>query len=287
LGVCANFQNIADRSSETVAKAAEMLGGEQECGATVAQSVETSRATISGLLERMERAGRISAMAITRMEEVEHAVQGMESLLAEVQKIAFTNKVIALNAKIEAVHVGALGVGFEVVAEEITRQAERTNELTEGIASRIQETRDRVHSATGDLKEFVAQDRTRSEESRRTAEAALQVLFSVHRNASDSVAMMTSENSRLRDEISQAVVNLQFQDRFGQRVAHVAEALEKMERVLAQPARSPAGTTGDSGNSLLEDVQAAYSMHDERVAHARFADAAAHSTADAMEVELF
>jgi methyl-accepting chemotaxis protein len=285
--VCSSFQNIADRSHEAVVKAAEMLGSEQAGGATVTQSVETSRATISRLLQRMERAGRISAMAITRMDDIERTVQGMESLLEEVQKISFTNKIVALNAKIEAVHVGALGSGFEVVAEEITRQAQRTTELTEGIAQRIQDTRDHVHSAAGDLKEFVAEDRAESEASRSAAEAALQVLLSVDQSARESVAMISSENSRLRDEISQAVMNLQFQDRFGQRIAHVAEALEKMESMLGQTAQSCAVTSEHSGKSLLEDVQAGYTMHDERVVLSRFGDADAAPAGDEMEVELF
>jgi methyl-accepting chemotaxis protein len=287
--VCASFQAIADRSSETVAKAVEMMGGGHTGGATVAESVDTSRATIARLLQRMERAGEISTLAIARMGEIERAVRGMESLLEEVQKISFTNKIVALNAKIEAVHVGALGAGFEVVAEEITRQAERTTELTGGIASRIQETRDRVRSAAGDLQEFVTEDRAQSVESRRAAEAALQVLFSVHENARESVVMMSSENTRLRDQISEAIVSLQFQDRFGQRVAHVSEALEAMEHILQQ--QTSAGQV-DSENSLLTALHAGYSMHDERVAHARFESAEAPPegqgmAAQTMEVELF
>ncbi len=213
-GICGNFQNIADRSHEAVAKAAEMLGSGQT-GGSVEESIETSRATISLLLQRLEHAGQISALAIARMEEIEQTVQGMESLLEEVQKISFASKIVALNAKIEAVHVGALGAGFEVVAEEISRQAERTTGLTEGIANRIQETRNCVHSAAGKLKEFMADDVTQSADSRNAAQAALHVLFTSHQNACDSVAMMTSENVRLREEISQAIVNLQFQDRFG------------------------------------------------------------------------
>lgn len=287
-GICGNFQNIADRSHEAVAKAAEMLGSGQT-GGSVEESIETSRATISLLLQRLEHAGQISSLAIARMGEIEQTVQGMESLLEEVQKISFASKIVALNAKIEAVHVGALGAGFEVVAEEISRQAERTTGLTEGIANRIQETRNCVHSAAGKLKEFMADDLTQSADSRNAAQAALHVLFTSHQNACDSVAMMTSENSRLRDEISQAIVNLQFQDRFGQRLAHVADAMEKMENLLGQPAPSFADSRTDSRNSLLEEVHASYSMHDERLAHTRLENGAAAPIPPAgeMEVELF
>lgn len=286
--ICGNFQNIADRSREAVAKAAEMLGSGQT-GGSVEESIETSRATISLLLQRLDHAGQISSLAIVRMEEIEKTVQGMESLLEEVQKISFASKIVALNAKIEAVHVGALGAGFEVVAEEISRQAERTTGLTEGIANRIQETRNCVHSAAGKLKEFMAEELAQSEDSRNAAHAALQVLFTSHQNACDSVALMTSENGRLRDEISQAIVNLQFQDRFGQRVAHVADAMEKMENLLGQPAPLFANARTDSGNSLLEEVHSSYSMHDERLAHSGLKSGAEVPSPPAgeMDVELF
>jgi methyl-accepting chemotaxis protein len=287
--VCGNFQSIADRSHGAVAKAAEMMGSGQAGGGSVEESIETSRATISLLLQRLEHAGHISSLAIARMEEIEQSVKGMESLLEEVQKISFANKIVALNAKIEAVHVGAIGAGFEVVAEEVSRQAERTGGLTEGIASRIQETRDRAHSAAGKLKEFVADDMAQTEDSRNAAHSALQVLAASHRNACESVGLMTSENTRLREEISQAIMNLQFQDRFGQRVAHVADALEKMQAMLGRQGPSFALTGGDSGNSLLEDVHSSYSMNDERMAHSRCENGTAvhPPAAGQMEVELF
>lgn len=285
--VCSSFEGIADRSRETVERATGMLGSEQGGGATVEESVATSRATISGLLERLERAGEISSMAIAHMQEIDESVRGMESLLGEVQRIAFTNKLIALNAKIEAVHVGELGAGFEVVAEEISRQAAQTHELTEGIAKRIQETRDRAHSAAGSLRGFVEEDRAQSEASRRNAEAALQVLFSVHQRARDSVAMMTSESSRLRDEVSQATVDLQFQDRFSQRVAHVVEVLETVEGMLSAADRGAVVTRAHGGGSLLEGAQAAYTMHDERQVQARVGSVVAIPSSGGMDVELF
>jgi methyl-accepting chemotaxis protein len=121
--LCGNFTGIAERSRKTVDKTAELLsGGQQEQDAIVERSIETSRATIAALLDRLERAGSVSSMVVCRMEEGEHAVGGIESLLSEFQKIAFSNKLVALNARIEAVHVGQLGRGFEVVADEISRQ---------------------------------------------------------------------------------------------------------------------------------------------------------------------
>ncbi len=270
--VCGNFTGIAERSRSAVGKTAELLGGgQQEQDATVERSIEASRATIGTLLDRLERAGKVSAMAISRMEQVEHAVQGIESLLLELQKIAFSNKLVALNAKIEAVHVGHLGAVFEVVAEEISQQGARSNELAEDIGLRVREMLDCVNGAARDLRTVAAEDREKLAESRNEAEGALNMLRSVHERARESLAIMASENTQLAGEISNAVVGLQFQDRTSQRIAHVVEALEKVERNLG--GFSPSGgarsaETPESRSTLMEEVRGAYTMNCEReVAH--------------------
>ena len=265
--VCGNFTGIAERSRKAVDKTAELLGGDQEQhDATVEKSIETSRATIAALLDRLERAGSVSSMAVSRMEQVEHAVRGIESLLLELQKIAFSNKLVALNAKIEAVHVGQLGSGFEVVADEISRQGDRSNQLAEAIGEHVREMRDRVNAAAHDLRTVVAEDREKLAESRSAAEGALNMLQSVHLRARESLAIMASENTHLASEISDAVVGLQFQDRTGQCLAHVVEALEKLERNLGGTGQPSSATPAspDRRFSLLEDVRRAYTMDSER-----------------------
>jgi methyl-accepting chemotaxis protein len=273
------FHGIAARAREAVTESTTLMEGQTSLqGATVEGAIDTSRQTIAALLERLERATRLSALAVSSMEEVSRTVGGIEDLLGEVHRIAFTNKVIALNAKIEAVHVGELGSGFEVVADEISRQAERSTELVSGITCHIQTMRVRVDSAVGDLREFLAEGRQKLDQSHNEAESALTVLLQLHQRTTDSLHRKTEENSRLASDIAAAVVGLQFQDRVKQRVEHVIEALEKMEHAIA-----------GSGSDLLADVRASYTMESEREAHGSATNqtiSAASETRE-MEVEVF
>ena len=286
VGVCGNFTGIAARAREAVAKSAELFDGRpSDPDATVESSIETSRRTIASLLGRMERASKLSALAVSSMEEVARTVTGIEQLLGEVQRIAFTNKLVALNAKIEAVHVGQLGIAFEVVAEEISRQAERSSGLADGIDSRIKEMRVTVDSAAGNLRDFLTEDSEKLNQSRHDAEAALNMLWSLHRRTRESLERTTSDNSRLANEIAAAVVGLQFQDRVKQRVGHVVEAIESLESALGGSSPvSPAGAeTHKSASDLLHS---SYTMEAERAAHDR-ATAQGSSGPPEMEVELF
>jgi len=282
VNVCGHFSGMAARARKAVSRAAEVLGDTQEeHNATVERSIETSRAAIGQLLERLERAGQLSTLAISRMDEIEQTMHGMESLLHEVQRTSFASKLVALNAKIEAVHVGQLGSGFEVVAEEISRQADTTSQLADGIFQRIIEMRRRVGAAASDLREFVDHDRRQLAETRQGAETALDMLWAVHQRARESLSVMTAEGTQLADEIAGAVVGLQFQDRVSQRVEHVVEALEKVERSLGR--QSPG-----EGSSLVADVHAAYTMKAERSVMARLSGESASATAEPDSgVELF
>jgi methyl-accepting chemotaxis protein len=293
VGVCGNFTGIAARAREAVAESATFLDGQPSSqSTTVESSIETSRRTIAALLERMERATKVSAVAVASMEEVAKTVTGIEELLGQVQRIAFTNKLVALNAKIEAVHVGELGAGFEVVADEISRQADRSTELADGISSRIQEMRGRVDRAAGELRNFMAESCQKLDESHHEADGALTMLLSLHQQTRDSLDRNTQENSRLAGDIASAVMGLQFQDRVKQRVEHVVEALESVERVLAGT-RQPVPEGSDSGSDLLAGVHSSYTMQSERDAHNLATNLAANRTASPaeepaeMEVELF
>jgi methyl-accepting chemotaxis protein len=262
--VCANFAGIADRARQAVAKTAALLDGPQEgqTAATVEGSIGASRTTIASLLERMRRAADLSSGVVTRMEQVEKAVSGIELLLGEVQKIAFSNKLVALNAKIEAVHVGQLGSGFEVVADEISRQADRSSGLAEDIGTRIREMRNRVNAAAAELRALVAEDRQALSQSRGDADAALDLLLSTHLRAREALSAVAEDNRALAGDISRAVVGLQFQDRVGQCLTHVVEALEKMEHQLG-------GAAGAGAGGLVQDVHSSYTMESERAVLAR------------------
>jgi methyl-accepting chemotaxis protein len=279
VSVCNNFTAIASRAREAVTESATLLDGVTASeSATVEGAIETSRQTIGSLLEGMERAARLSTLAISSMEEVSRTVTGMEELLAQVQRIAFTNKLIALNAKIEAVHVGELGSGFEVVADEISRQADRSTELVGGITDHIQTMRGRMNSSAEDLRQFLAEGREKLDQGRDQAESALEILLCLHQRTRDSLERATNQNSRLAGDIAAAIVGLQFQDRMKQRVEHVIEALEKLEHAM-----------NGSGSDVLGAVHSSYTMAAEREAHGRTAVQTASSTpvAEEMEVELF
>lgn len=70
---------------------------------------------------------------------VDEKVQDVESILRAIQNISEQTNLLALNASIEAARAGEAGRGFSVVAEEIRKLAEKSNQSSDMIAGLISE----------------------------------------------------------------------------------------------------------------------------------------------------
>lgn len=284
--VCESFAGITQRARETVARAGALLGGAESDGkegAGVEQLVVQARATFEHLLERMERGSELSLEVVRRMEELEASTREVSKAIAEIDAIAFRNKILSLNAKIEAVHVGELGAGFGVVADEISNQARRSTELTEQISAVVSTLRASVDQTTDRLRQFAVADRDRVAASRAEVKATLDALENAHWAMRAGLADTAERSEMLAAEIAHAVVGLQFQDRMSQRIGHVTEALEAMENALAVRGRGSIDQDRRR-QEIAGRLESSYTMDAERAAAGSACVTAPESGG---EVELF
>ncbi|HZU27134.1 MAG TPA: methyl-accepting chemotaxis protein [Bryobacteraceae bacterium] len=270
VAITRNFSGMAGQVRDIVARASHLLGSADaaEAGAgTVEALVDSSRATMQRLIDRMERSSAVSLQAVKRMEEVESGMRRIEKAIAEVDRISFSNKLLALNARIEAAHVGEAGSGFGIVADEISNQAYRSTEITEEIDKTISSLSAAVQAAAGELRTMASEDRELLGESRREVTEALDALGRTHDEMTAALQEASARNERIADEIGRAVTGLQFQDRLSQRISHVVESLAAMEESLSGHA-SAAGHE----SAVLQDLQRSYTMHAERAVHGNAAE---------------
>src|SRR3984957_3830387 len=136
--VGANFQRMVERAREGVNEASRLVGTDDSSTAEgVGSLLFNSRTTLEGLMDRIVGDSEICHKLIERMDSLEKDMDRIVHALADVDRIAFGNTILALNAKIEAAHIGERGAGFEIVAQELWTQARRSQEITEGIRSTI------------------------------------------------------------------------------------------------------------------------------------------------------
>jgi methyl-accepting chemotaxis protein len=250
----------------------------------VEQLLEISGTTIAQLLQRLEHNSEVSMGAVQGMETVSAELHKLTAALVEVDKIAFGNKLLALNAKIQAVHVGDQGNAFGRVADEISIQAYRSTDLAGEMSQAIQRVSQAVTSAAGDLHDMAAADKANLALSRQEADLALSGLRTAHERAEGSLATLTEQNSRLTGMISGAIVSLQFQDRVKQQLEHACAAIDQAARALGRHF-SDSEARLDSSQAAAS-LRQAHTMEDERGVLARVAGETARRSGES-NVELF
>jgi methyl-accepting chemotaxis protein len=260
--VCKSFHGIAERARSTVARTADFLSSE---GETVSrkQSFEGLIAKCSETLVRIlnttEEAGEISRRAVERIRQMDTASQSISAALVRMERISHENKMLAMNARIEAAHAGRHGAGFAVVAVEVVAQTQKAREVTAEVSGLITSLRELAGSTLKDLQDMNDRDHRRIEECRREVDDSLRAMQTTHGEMKSMLTGMSEEGALLANDIGSAVRGLQFQDRTSQQIAHVVEDLETLHEKL----KARCGGA-DAGAIAPEEGFSSYTMYEER-----------------------
>ncbi len=271
--VGANFERMVERAREGANEASRILGaaGESASGSTapgIDGLLSSSRTTLEDLLARIVRDGEVCQALTGRMDSVERHMGHIVKALADVDRISFGNTILALNAKIEAAHMGERGQGFELVAQELWMQSRRSERITEGIRTTIVGLAGDAKAAMAEVGGMACADRARIRALERQVQDALGRLERAHRDMQTSLAEGSERNEALAAEIAGAVETMQFQDRVSQQIAHIVEALESMQAAVAAPLESLGGDPQARCSAAASLLAGSYTMQGERSVHA-------------------
>jgi methyl-accepting chemotaxis protein len=258
--VCGSFQGIAERARKTVDRTAGFLrGGELSDKRSFEDLIENCSGTLVKILNVTEEAGEVSRRAIERIQQMEKASQSIGAALVQLERIAKGNHILALNARIEAARAGSYGAGFAVVAMEVISQTEQSQKVYAQVSGLIANLRMLAGSTLGDLERMNEKDSKRVEQCRLDVDESLKNLQAAHGEMKSMLTGMTEEGALLANDIGAAVRGLQFQDRAGQRIAHVVDDLNTLRAKLA----AQFGEV-NAGEAASSEGFSDYTMHEER-----------------------
>jgi hypothetical protein len=268
VGVCDSFQGIAVRARATVSKAVGFLGHDatpasgrrsfdaliQDCGGTLVKIMDT-----------INEAGEVSRRAIERIQQMDMASRQIGAALGQLDEIAKGNRMLALNARIEAAHVGAEGAGFTVVAVELAAQTVKSRTVTAQVSELAVNLRTLAETTVDDLQQVKERDAERIERCRQEVNASLENLKAAHGEMEEMLNAMTADGALLATDIGAAVRGMQFQDRVAQRIAHVVSDLDTLQARLAPHQHKVSGNVSETDPAA--DVGfSKYTMQEERAA---------------------
>jgi methyl-accepting chemotaxis protein len=191
----------------------------------------------------------------------------LQRMAADVAAIAAKTNLLALNAAIEAARAGDAGRGFAVVADEVRTLSTLSGETGKRISEKVAVISAAISSVCENTElSSVEEDRSIAE-----SEEKISIVLSDFRGITDGLAtsadLLKQESIGIKTELSDALVQLQFQDRVAQIMTHVQQNIE------AYPAFLDASHVQfeHDGNlvpldweSLLAKLESTYAMSEER-----------------------
>ena len=187
----------------------------------------------------------------------------LRKMASDVESIAFQTNMLALNAAIEAAHAGKAGQGFAVVAHEVRNLSTAARDTGKRITQKVGAVSDallKIGSTSEQLSE-------RDQKAVASSEARIQAVLD--RFAQNTVRMeqladeSRSQSRQIKGEVSEALVQLQFQDRVGQILSQVVSTMNEL-------AASGAGTHAaddDRAQEHIEKMMRSYTTEEQRRNH--------------------
>jgi len=195
--------------------------------------IKQSEQKLLAMTAQLNKAQQHRQQMLTEIQQLTTITDALQSMTAEVGDIASQTNLLALNAAIEAARAGESGRGFAVVATEVRALSNRSGEAGRRI-------RARVADVTQALTKVVQDSEGQVETEQQTILATEQTIHSVIADYEQAVQVITANNQQLQQQsvhvhgqLSDVIINLQFQDRVSQILSHIMSDMDKLSHTCS------------------------------------------------------
>lgn len=199
-------------------------------GEDLRHAIERSEADLKGMVEVLKAVER-SRDAIGG--EVRRYADELREMSSEVQQIALRLRLVSINAGIEAARAGAAGRAFAVVAGEMRALAGQSAETSARMSKQLEVVNATLSASFHDAQRPARQELSSVARAERVVQRVVERFQALTAALNESERRMHGERAHIRDQVAEALVALQFQDRVSQILSHVHAGMQDLTRRIA------------------------------------------------------
>ncbi|RZI81584.1 MAG: chemotaxis protein [Rubrivivax sp.] len=264
------FSGIVDKLDAAVRTTASTTSSiDDEQGGLLAVFAK-SEGQLGAVVASLASAMNSKTEMLTKVQSLDQFIGELKQMATDVASIAAQTNLLAINAAIEAAHAGENGRGFSVLAQEVRKLSALSGETGRRITDKIA----LINTAIGDTRDVAQATAAQESRAMTDSQATISSVLAEFRAVTDtlvaSTGLLRDGSQEIKSEISEALVQLQFQDRVNQIMSHVKHNIEQLPTVLDDNRQlsEQAGTLVPlSATGLLAELEKTYAMKEERALH--------------------
>ncbi len=227
LGVCNGFQGMSTRARSALSKAADALDTKGDDGGLPA-FIHRVRMALATLICRLESSRDLSLTLANQVQEVDERLSLVIRLGEKLVTIAEDSRTSVSHSLGTLRRVPAGRAAADNVLEQVQVITQATSQCGQAICSLVSGLRSITKDNANRARNCAEEDQQTLTNSETVIRNTLELMGASYEKMNESLSSSAAMNRQLNNDIGQAVMSMQFQDRVNQRIEHIVTTIEEL-----------------------------------------------------------